>query len=104
MVILSDSGKACTHRKMDGRRARWLLMCHDRVDRDEFLTPEFMADLLGVRRAGISVAAKQLLNEGSIDYHQGQFRILNRRGLEEKTCECYPIVKEEFDGLYREAG
>lgn len=90
--------------QIDGRLARWLLMYSDGFGSEEFyLTHEFMANMLGVRRASVSVIAKQLQDEGLITYNRGQFRILNREGLEAKTCECYPVVKEEFDSLYKEA-
>lgn len=105
MSQISASVLCNTRHRIDGRLARWILMYYDRLGKDEFyLTHEFMANMLGVRRAGISEVAKQLRDEGLIEYNHGQFRILNRRGLEEKTCECYPVVKDEFDNLFREAG
>jgi CRP-like cAMP-binding protein len=102
MSQISVSVLCNVRHKIDGRLARWLLMYCDRLGTDEFyLTHEFMANMLGVRRAGVSVIAKQLQVEGLVDYNRGQFRILSREGLEAKTCECYPVVKEEFDMLYR---
>lgn len=102
MSQISASVLCNVRHKIDGRLARWLLMYHDRLESDEFtLTHEFMANMLGIRRASVSEVAKQLQEEGLIDYNRGQFRILNRAGLEAKTCECYPVVKEEFDALYR---
>ena len=89
---------------IDGRLARWLLMYSDGYGTEEFyLTHEFMANMLGIRRASVSVIAKQLQDEGLINYSRGEFRILSRRGLEDKTCECYPVVKAEVDSLYAEA-
>ena len=103
MSQISASVLCNVRHQIDGRLARWLLMYCDGFGTEEFfLTHEFMANMLGVRRASISVIAKQLQDEGLINYSRGQFRVLNRKGLEAKTCECYPVVKEEFDSLYRE--
>jgi CRP-like cAMP-binding protein len=85
---------------VEGRLARWLLMFHDRVGTDQFeLTHEFMADMLGVRRASVSEIAEKLQERNFIRYQRGQFTILDRRGLEEFTCECYPKLKENFDSF-----
>jgi CRP-like cAMP-binding protein len=86
---------------LDQRLARWLLMTHDRVSEDEFtLTQEFLSRMLGVRRAGVSVAANDLRQSGLIDYHRGNIKILNRPGLEAQSCECYQIVKQEYNGRF----
>jgi len=83
---------------LDQRLARWLLMTRDRVSGDEFtLTQEFLSRMLGVRRAGVSVAANDLRQSGLIDYHRGNIKILNRQGLEAQSCECYQIVKQEYN-------
>src|SRR5215210_7457996 len=104
MSQISASVLCNVRHKIDGRLARWLLMYADRLESNEFiLTHEFMANMLGIRRASVSEVAKQLQDEGLIDYNHGRFRLLNRQGLEAKTCECYPVVKEEFDALYSEA-
>jgi CRP-like cAMP-binding protein len=101
MSQISTSVLCNVRHNIDGRLARWLLMYCDGFGAEEFfLTHEFMANMLGVRRASVSVIAKQLQDEGLINYNRGQFRILNREGLETKTCECYPVVKAEFDSLY----
>ena len=85
---------------IDGRLARWLLMCQDRAHSNQLgLTHEAIAMMLGARRAGITVAAGKLKDEGLINYQRGQITILDREGLEAKSCECYPIVKKEFDRL-----
>jgi len=84
------------------RLARWLLLTHDRLDRDEFeMTHEFLARMLGTRRAGVSVAASTLREAGAIGYTRGRVTILNRQGLENAACECYPIIKAEFDRLFK---
>jgi CRP-like cAMP-binding protein len=83
------------------RLARWLLMCHDRVEGDELrLTQEFIAQMLGTRRAGVSEAAIVLQSAGLIRYSRGHITVVNRNGLEEFGCECYGIVKAEFDRLF----
>jgi CRP-like cAMP-binding protein len=104
MSQISASMLCNIRHNIDERLARWLLMYCDGYGSEEFyLTHEFMANLLGVRRASVSVIAKQLQDEGLIDYNRGQFRILSREGLEAKTCQCYSVVKGEFDNLYRNA-
>jgi CRP-like cAMP-binding protein len=83
------------------RLARWLLLSHDRLRRDEFeMTHEFLARMLGTRRAGVSVAASALREAGLIDYSRGRVLIINRKGLEKASCECYRIVKADFDALF----
>ena len=82
---------------VEGRLVRWLLMCQDRSSsKDLNLTQEFIATMLGVRRAGITEAAGQLQDAGLIEYHRGHITILDRERLEAASCECYPIVKKEF--------
>lgn len=83
---------------LDQRLARWLLLTQDRVNSNEFtLTQEFLSRMLGVRRAGVSVAANDLKQSGLIDYRRGDIVILDRQGLEKVSCECYRIVKHEYD-------
>ena len=79
---------------------RWLLLSHDRVNSDELImTQELIADMLGVRREGVTVAAGRLQDDGAISYVRGHIKILNRRKLEQTVCECYGVVKDEFDRL-----
>jgi CRP-like cAMP-binding protein len=79
---------------------RWLLLSHDRVKADELImTQELIADMLGVRREGVTVAAGRLQDDGAISYVRGHIKILNRQKLEETVCECYRVVKDEFDRL-----
>lgn len=86
--------------KLDGRLARWLLLCHDRTQSDTMaLTHEFMATMLGSRRAGVTEAACKLKDDGVIDYTRGSVHILDRAGLERASCECYETTKREFDRL-----
>jgi CRP-like cAMP-binding protein len=80
------------------RCARWLLMTHDRVGRDEFpLTHEVLATMLGVRRAGVSIAAAALQQAGSISYARGRFTVVDRAGLEAAACECYAAINDAFE-------
>jgi CRP-like cAMP-binding protein len=80
---------------VERRCARWLLMTHDRVATDQFpMTQDFLAQMLGVRRATVSLVASALQRRGLIGYRRGHMRILDRRGLEEASCECYAIVRE----------
>jgi CRP-like cAMP-binding protein len=92
---------ACNGRHdLSERCARWLLMTRDRVDGDEFhLTHEFLATMLGVRRATVTVAAAILQRAGLIRYSRGRVRILDRDGLEEAACECYGIVRRKYEKL-----
>jgi CRP-like cAMP-binding protein len=92
---------ACAHfHSLDQRCCRWLLMTRDRMPSDHFLlTQEFLAMMLGVRRAGVTVAAGALQRAGLIRYDRGRVAILDREGLQERACECYAVSKAEFDRL-----
>jgi CRP-like cAMP-binding protein len=80
------------------RVCRWLLMMHDRADSaDLAYTHEFLAEVLGVNRKSVTLAALELLKAGFIDYHRGKMQVLDRPGLEKASCECYAIVKKRFD-------
>jgi CRP-like cAMP-binding protein len=86
---------------IEARCARWLLMTHDRVGRVErfALTQEYLGVMLGVRRAGVTVAAGALQDAGLIRYRRGGIQVLDRDGLEAAACECYGIVHRQFDRL-----
>jgi CRP-like cAMP-binding protein len=85
---------------MEERCARWLLMTHDRVAEDTFpLTHAFLAQMLGVRRATVTVVAGMLQQAGLIAYRRGVMTIVNRDGLEAASCECYRVVRAEYDRL-----
>ena len=92
---------ACTHHHSVGQRcARWLLTAFDRVGDDEFaLTQEALAHMLGVRRASVSASAAKLQETGLIRYRRGYVTIVDRVALEAASCECYRIVKAEYDRL-----
>lgn len=82
---------------LDERFARWVLMSHDRIEGNEFhLTQEYLADMLGVHRPSVSVVAKTFQQAGLIKYVRGTLTILDRRGLEEASCECYRVVRKQF--------
>jgi CRP-like cAMP-binding protein len=100
MTQISQSVVCNARHDIPVRLTRWLLMYHDRLGADEFeLTHEFMATMLGVRRAGVTEAANELQRRGLIEYQRGHITILNRQGLEDFACECYPIIKERFDNF-----
>lgn len=90
----------CLH-GIEQRCARWLLMTHDRVgEAEEFpLTQAYLAIMLGVRRAGVTVAAGALQSAGLITYHRGGIRVIDRVGLEAAACECYGLVRRRIDRL-----
>jgi CRP-like cAMP-binding protein len=86
------------------RLSRWLLMSHDRVGLDEFLiTHEFLGQMLGSRRATVTLSAGLLQAAGLIRYHRGQVTILDREGLEGVSCECYRVIKTELDRVVARA-
>lgn len=79
---------------------RWLLLCHDRINSDELvMTQGLIADMLGVRREGVTVAAGRLQDIGAISYFRGHIKILDRQKLEAAVCECYQVVRTEFARL-----
>jgi CRP-like cAMP-binding protein len=89
---------------VERRLCRWLLLSQDRVNSDELpMTQEFISNMLGGRRESVTVAAGRLQDEGLIHYSRGQIRILNRPGLEAAVCECYHVIKQETDRLFRQA-
>jgi CRP-like cAMP-binding protein len=84
------------------RCARWLLQTHDRVDGDTFqLTQEFLAQMLGVNRPTVSVAAGMLQQAGLISYTRGVITVKKRKGLEEASCSCYRTITREYDRLLK---
>lgn len=97
MTQISQSVVCNVRHPIDGRLARWLLMFSDRAGSNEFdLTQEFMAHMLGVRRPGVSEAAAKLQALNLIQYQRGHIIIVDRAGLENFACECYPVVKANF--------
>jgi CRP-like cAMP-binding protein len=101
LLIETTQGAAChsTH-PVQERLARWLLNVSDRLQSNELpLTQEFIAQMLGTRRAGVTVAAGVLQQAGMIRYRRGSITILDRESLEATTCECYQVIKTELDYL-----
>jgi len=91
------------HHTLDQQLCRWLLLSLDRLDRLELLmTQELIANMLGVRREGVTEAALNLQKVGLIRYSRGHITVLDRPGLEKRSCECYAVVKKEYDRLLPE--
>jgi CRP-like cAMP-binding protein len=100
LTQISQSAACNRFHMVNARLARWMLMTRDRMGSDEFrLTQEFMSNMLGVRREGVTLAAGALQKDKLIKYHRGHVKILNRAGLEAVSCECYRIIKDESDGF-----
>ncbi|MBP6676035.1 MAG: Crp/Fnr family transcriptional regulator [Vitreoscilla sp.] len=88
------------HHSLDQQLCRWLLLSMDRLDGNELvMTQELIANMLGVRREGVTEGALKLQKAGLIQYARGHITILDRPGLEARTCECYAVVKKEYDRL-----
>lgn len=88
------------HHSLDQQLCRWLLLSLDRLSGNELImTQELIANMLGVRREGVTEAAGNLQSAGLIKYSRGHITVLDRPGLEARTCECYAVVKKEFDRL-----
>jgi CRP-like cAMP-binding protein len=88
------------HHSVDQQLCRWLLLSLDRLQTSELsMTQELIANMLGVRREGVTEAAGKLQDAGLISYRRGKITVLDRPGLEARSCECYQVVKTEFDRL-----
>jgi CRP-like cAMP-binding protein len=88
------------HHSLDQQLCRWLLLSLDRLPTNELImTQELIANMLGVRREGVTEAAGKLQQTGLIQYNRGRITVLDRAGLEARTCECYAVVKKESDRL-----
>ncbi len=88
------------HHTLDQQLCRWLLLSLDRLrGNDLVMTQELIANMLGVRREGVTEAALKLQKVGLIRYARGHISVLDRAGLEQRTCECYAVVKKEYDRL-----
>ncbi|SFX47769.1 Crp/Fnr family transcriptional regulator [Marinospirillum alkaliphilum] len=95
---------ACNrHHTIDQQLCRWLLLSMDRLKGNKLdMTQELIANMLGVRREGVTEAASKLQSAGIIQYHRGHIRVLDRPELEHRCCECYAVVKKESDRLFEE--
>jgi len=91
------------HHSLDQQLCRWLLLSLDRLQGNELvMTQELIANMLGVRREGVTEGAIKLQNAGLIRYARGHITVLDRAGLEKRSCECYAVVKREYDRLLPE--
>jgi CRP-like cAMP-binding protein len=100
-IAQAAQSTACNRlHSLDQRLCRWILMTHDRVGADHLpLTQEFLAMMLGVRRASVATVAGMLQTAGMIRYHRGTIDVLDRKALEEGSCECYWVVRREHERL-----
>lgn len=90
---------------VDQQLCRWLLLSLDRLPSNELsMTQELIANMLGVRREGVTESAGKLQADGLIQYSRGRITVLDRKGLESRACECYQVVKKEFDRLLSDTG
>lgn len=97
---MSQTAVCNRHHSVHQQLCRWLLLSLDRLPSSKLtMTQELIANMLGVRREGVTEAAGKLQNAGLILYSRGQITILDRKGLEAQACECYQVVKKEFDRL-----
>ncbi|PSO76872.1 MAG: Crp/Fnr family transcriptional regulator [Cyanobacteria bacterium QH_3_48_40] len=97
---ISQSAACNSLHSIEQRCCRWLLMSHDRMDSDQFLlTQEFLAQMLGVRRASVNNVATSLRNMGLIDYNRGYITVRDRAGLESTACKCYAHIRGEYERL-----
>ena len=93
------------HHTVDQQLCRWLLLSLDRLPTNELImTQELIADMLGVRREGVTAAAGKLQSAGLIHYSHGRITVLDRPGLEARVCECYEVVKKESARLFPDVG
>jgi CRP-like cAMP-binding protein len=99
-IQISQTAVCNARHDLQERLARWLLMAHDRAEDDVLpLTQEFISMMLGVRRPGVTVAARSLQQTGAIHYERGRITVLDRERLEEVSCECYAAVRKKFEEL-----
>jgi CRP-like cAMP-binding protein len=97
---MSQTAVCNRHHSLDQQLCRWLLLSLDRLRTNELImTQELIANMLGVRREGVTEAALKLQEAGLISYARGHIKVLDRPGLEKRTCECYAVVKREYDRL-----
>jgi len=97
---MSQTAVCNRHHSVDQQLCRWLLLSMDRLAGNELrMTQDLISNMLGVRREGVTEAAGHLQAAGLIRYSRGKITVLDRPGLEQRVCECYAVVKKEFDRL-----
>jgi CRP-like cAMP-binding protein len=97
---MSQTAVCNRHHSLDQQLCRWLLLSLDRLPTNELImTQELIANMLGVRREGVTEGALKLQHAGLISYVRGHITVLNRQGLEKRSCECYAVVKKEYERL-----
>lgn len=100
LTQMSQTAVCNRHHSLDQQLCRWLLLSLDRLHGDDLvMTQELIANMLGVRREGVTEAAGNLQDAGLIRYRRGHITVLDRPGLEQRTCECYAVVKNEYNRL-----
>ncbi|WP_431262570.1 Crp/Fnr family transcriptional regulator [Roseateles chitinivorans] len=100
LTQMSQTAVCNRHHSLDQQLCRWLLLSLDRHRGDDLvMTQELIANMLGVRREGVTTAAGHLQDAGLIRYRRGHITVLDRPGLERRTCECYAVVRKEYDRL-----
>jgi CRP-like cAMP-binding protein len=100
ITLMAQTAVWNRHHSVDQQLCRWLLLSLDRLSSNELsMTQELIANMLGVRREGVTEAAGKLQDAGLIRYQRGKITVLDRPGVEARTCECYQVVKAEFDRL-----
>jgi len=105
IVQMCQTAVCNRHHSLDQQLCRWLLVHLDRLAGSEIvMTQELIANMLGVRREGVTGSALKLQNAGLIRYARGHIHVLDREGLEARTCECYGVVRREYDRLLPTAG
>jgi hypothetical protein len=103
MAQISQTAACNRHHSVDQQLCRWLLLSLDRLSNNQiYMTHELIANMLGVRREGVTEAAGKLQRLGLIHYSRGHIEVLDRAGLEARVCECYTVVRKEYDRLLPE--
>jgi hypothetical protein len=100
LTHMSQTAVCNRHHTVEQQLCRWLLLTLDRLTSPELtMTQELISNMLGVRRVGVTEAARRLQEYGYISYRRGHITVLDRTGLEDSVCECYGVVKKEFERL-----
>ena len=102
---MSQTAVCNRHHSLEQQLCRWMLLSLDRIDSSELrMTQQLIADMLGVRREGVTAGATKLQKSGIIKYSRGKITVLDRHELERCVCECYAVVNQEYDRLFHDVG